>query len=85
MEQFLSEPEDRLGSQASASVSRPNSMIVNARRSGFIPMHGTSGNIDGADLIKVYSSCYLSQKTAYAYINIFNHLRLIPGFEGLIG
>ena len=53
MEQLLCEPEDRLGSQSSASVSRPNSMVVNARRSGFIPTHATSGDIDGADLIKV--------------------------------
>lgn len=58
MEQLLCEPEDRLGSQSSASVSRPNSIIVNARRSGFIPMHSTSGTPGGADLIKVYSSSH---------------------------
>jgi len=52
MEQLLCEPEDRLGSQSSASVSRPNSMIVNARRSAFMPMPGPSGNTDGADCIK---------------------------------
>ena len=60
MEQLLCEPEDRLGSQTSASVSRPNSMVVNARRSGFIPMHGISASADGADLIKVL--CYLRQE-----------------------
>ncbi|KAH8107922.1 kinase-like protein [Cristinia sonorae] len=54
MEQLLCEPEDRLGSQASSSVSRPNSMIVQARRSGFIPPTGTSGNVDGANLIKAH-------------------------------
>jgi hypothetical protein len=58
MEQLLCEPEDRLGSQSSASVSRPNSITVNARRSGFIPMHSTSGKPGGVDLIKVCSSSY---------------------------
>lgn len=59
MEQLLCEPEDRLGSQASSSVSRPNSMIVQARRSGFIAPVGTSGNVDGANLIKVafFTTC----------------------------
>lgn len=53
MEQLLCEPEDRLGSQASSSVSRPNSMIVQARRSGFISITGAAGSVDGAHLIKV--------------------------------
>lgn len=53
MEQLLCEPEDRLGSQASSSVSRPNSMIVQARRSAFIPSTGVMGSVDGAHLIKV--------------------------------
>lgn len=53
MEQLLCEPEDRLGSQASSSVSRPNSMIMQARRSGFITPQGTTGSVDGAHLIKV--------------------------------
>jgi len=54
MEQLLCEPEDRLGSQSSASVSQPDSMIVNARRSGFMPLPSTMGNVDGADLIKAH-------------------------------
>ncbi|KAJ7163584.1 kinase-like protein [Mycena crocata] len=49
MQQLLCEPEDRLGSQASASVSRPNSMVVQARRSGFMAQ---SGSPDGANFIK---------------------------------
>ena len=53
MEQLLCEPEDRLGSQASSSVSRPNSMIMQARRSGFITPQGAMGSVDGAHLIKV--------------------------------
>lgn len=53
MEQLLCEPQDRLGSQASASVNRPNSMIVQARRSGFIIPSGATGSVDGAHLIKV--------------------------------
>ncbi|KAJ3520074.1 hypothetical protein NM688_g9212 [Phlebia brevispora] len=54
MQQLLCEAEDRLGSQASSSVTRPNSMVVQARRSGFIPTSGTSGSVDGAHLIKAH-------------------------------
>ncbi|KAF9244946.1 kinase-like domain-containing protein [Melanogaster broomeanus] len=36
MKELLCEPEDRLGSQASASVFRPDSLAVQARRSGFV-------------------------------------------------
>ncbi|GBE81094.1 Serine/threonine-protein kinase CBK1 [Sparassis crispa] len=54
MEQLLCEPEDRLGSQASSSVSRPNSMIVQARRSGFISPAGFPSNVDGSHLIKAH-------------------------------
>ena len=53
MEQLLCEPEDRLGSQTSSSVNRPNSLVVQARRSGFIASVGGSGSVDGAHLIKV--------------------------------
>nr|GAT45446.1 kinase-like protein [Mycena chlorophos] len=49
MQQLLCEPEDRLGSQASSSVSRPNSLVMQARRSGFVAPNGSS---DGANLIK---------------------------------
>ena len=55
MQQLLCEPEDRLGSQGSASVNRPNSMIIQARRSGFIALNGATGSVDGAHLIK--ASC----------------------------
>jgi protein-serine/threonine kinase len=40
MQQLLCEREDRLGSQASSSVVRPNSMIVQARRSAFTTPSG---------------------------------------------
>lgn len=54
MQQLLCEPEDRLGSQTSASASRPNSIVVQSRRSGFIPQQpGVSAENDGAHLIKV--------------------------------
>jgi protein-serine/threonine kinase len=53
MQQLLCEPEDRLGSQASSSVVRPNSMIVQARRSAFTTPSGASRGGDGAELIKV--------------------------------
>ncbi|KAJ7793069.1 hypothetical protein B0H14DRAFT_2928349 [Mycena olivaceomarginata] len=51
MQQLLCEPEDRLGSQASVSVSRPKSMVMQARRSGFM---APSGTVDGANFIKVH-------------------------------
>ncbi|KAI5123667.1 hypothetical protein M0805_001696 [Coniferiporia weirii] len=55
MRQLLCEPEDRLGSQASSSVSRPNSMVVQARRSGFILPDVKAGrSVDGAELIKAH-------------------------------
>jgi len=55
MQQLLCEPEDRLGSQASSSVSRPNSMVVQARRSGFImPDMRSGGSVDGAEHIKAH-------------------------------
>ncbi len=53
MQQLLCEPEDRLGSQASSSVVRPNSMIVQARRSAFTTPSGASRGGDGGELIKV--------------------------------
>ncbi|KAL1743858.1 kinase-like domain-containing protein [Schizophyllum fasciatum] len=53
MQSLLCEPEDRLGSQASASVLRPDSMVVQARRSGFAAPNSHSGP-DGADLIKAH-------------------------------
>jgi hypothetical protein len=52
MKQLLCEPEDRLGSQAVSSPSRPNSIIVQARRSGFM-VPSPSAVDDGATLIKV--------------------------------
>ncbi|OAX41063.1 kinase-like protein [Rhizopogon vinicolor AM-OR11-026] len=54
MRQLLCEPEDRLGSQAPASVSRPDSLAVHARRSAFISPGSTSGSVDGADAIKAH-------------------------------
>ncbi|KAH7929884.1 kinase-like protein [Leucogyrophana mollusca] len=54
MQQLLCEPEDRLGSQASASVFRPDSLAVHARRSGFMIPATTSGCVDGADFIKAH-------------------------------
>ncbi|KAG1734710.1 kinase-like domain-containing protein [Suillus paluster] len=54
MQQLLCEPEDRLGSQVPASVSRPDSLAVHARRSGFILPGSTSGSVDGADAIKAH-------------------------------
>ncbi|KAF8160836.1 kinase-like protein [Crassisporium funariophilum] len=54
MQQLLCEPEDRLGSQTSSSVSRPNSIVMQARRSSFIPPVGVSGDSDGVHLIKAH-------------------------------
>lgn len=50
MKALLCEPEDRLGSQASASVFRPDSLAIQARRSGFIISASRTG--DGAEMIK---------------------------------
>ncbi|KAG2146052.1 kinase-like domain-containing protein [Suillus bovinus] len=55
MQQLLCEPEDRLGSQAPTSVSRPDSLAVHARRSGFIMPGSTVGSVDGVDAIKAHS------------------------------
>ncbi|RDB25182.1 Serine/threonine-protein kinase CBK1 [Hypsizygus marmoreus] len=54
MQQLLCEPEDRLGSQSSSSVSRPNSMVIQARRSSFIPPQGNTVGNDGANIIKAH-------------------------------
>ncbi|KIK67177.1 hypothetical protein GYMLUDRAFT_37234 [Collybiopsis luxurians FD-317 M1] len=51
MQQLLCEPEDRLGSQTSSSVSRPNSLIMQSRLSGFVPQDSAA---DGAHLIKAH-------------------------------
>jgi protein-serine/threonine kinase len=53
MQQLLCESEDRIGSQAGASTIRPNSYIMQQRRSGFVTPHGNPWSVDGADLIKV--------------------------------
>ncbi|TFK44419.1 kinase-like domain-containing protein [Crucibulum laeve] len=55
MQQLLCEPEDRLGSQSSASVSRPNSVVVQARQSAFVQLGGMSRSVDGAEFIKAHS------------------------------
>jgi protein-serine/threonine kinase len=52
MQLLLCEPEDRLGSQASSSVVRPNSMIVQARRSALVASSGATRGGDGAEVIK---------------------------------
>jgi protein-serine/threonine kinase len=54
MQQLLCEPEDRIGSQSTASTTRPDSLIMQARRSGFINSFGGPMSVDGADIIKVY-------------------------------
>jgi len=55
MKQLLCEPEDRLGSQGTASVSRPNSLIVSQRRSGFFGVQGVgAGSVDGVEFIKAH-------------------------------
>ncbi|TFK23660.1 kinase-like protein [Coprinopsis marcescibilis] len=54
MQQLLCEPEDRLGSQHSTSVLRPDSLVVQARRSGFMPQAGSANSVDGAHLIKAH-------------------------------
>ena len=69
MQQLLCEPEDRLGSQTSTSVTRPNSMIVQARRSAFITPSGATRSVDGAELIKASRACGIPLKPSF--LNIF--------------
>ncbi|KAG6920277.1 hypothetical protein DXG01_005046 [Tephrocybe rancida] len=52
MQQLLCEPEERLGSQASSPLPRPNSIAMQVRRSSFIPPNGSVLGSDGAELIK---------------------------------
>jgi len=54
MRQLLCEPEDRLGSQTPSSINRPDSLIIQARRSGFVTYSGPSRGADGAELIKAH-------------------------------
>lgn len=49
---LICEKEDRLGSRASASTSRPNSILVGQRRSGFLPRDNAM--MDGANEIKAH-------------------------------
>ena len=56
MQRLLCEPEDRLGSQSTVSTSRPNSLIMSVRRSGFFGQLGGGGggaSVDGVEHIKV--------------------------------
>jgi hypothetical protein len=78
MQQLLCEPEDRLGSQNSASVNRPNSLLVQSRRSGFITPSGSTESVDGAHLIKVDAPFFITPS--------FLHLsRLTSGSVGSTG
>jgi len=54
MQRLLCEPEDRIGSQSTVSTTRPNSLIVSVRRSGFFGGGGGGGSVDGAELIKAH-------------------------------
>ena len=65
MQLLLCEPEDRLGSQTSTSVTRPNSMVVQARRSAFITPSGATRSVDGAELIKVSRASLQSPLLTY--------------------
>jgi protein-serine/threonine kinase len=62
MQHLLCEPEDRLGSQSTVSTTRPNSLIVSVRRSGFFGQMngGSGGSVDGVEMIKVNDllTCY---------------------------
>jgi hypothetical protein len=77
MQLLLCEPEDRLGSQSSASVSRPNSLIIQSRRSSFILGQGSGVSNDGADLIKVSCSSLSSDLLKYK-----NNSADTPIFQG---
>ena len=80
MQLLLCEPEDRLGSQTSTSVTRPNSMIVQARRSAFITPSGATRSVDGAELIKVSRACGFPSEPFFSE-HIF--LQVHPFFRGV--
>ena len=82
MQQLLCEPEDRLGSQTSTSVTRPNSMIVQARRSALITPSGATHSIDGAELIKASRACGIPPEPSF--LNTYFY-RLTHSFVELIG
>jgi len=54
MEELLCEPENRLGAQATHGGSRPNSYIMQARRSGFVATFANGTSVDGAEYIKAH-------------------------------
>jgi protein-serine/threonine kinase len=91
MQQFLCEPEDRLGSQASGSVVRPNSIIVQAMSSASPHLQASRGG-DGAELIKVglaggRSASYSWNPTYTILVTSFlswNRLGQYPSFFGAI-
>lgn len=83
MQQLLCEPEDRLGSQTSASVSRPKSIAVQSRRSGFIPQPGVSAENDGAHLIKVTLDSCTSMETCLHFLILFLFTQAHPWFNGI--
>jgi hypothetical protein len=66
MQLLLCEPEDRLGSQTSTSVTRPNSMIVQARRSALITPSGATRSVDGAELIKASHACWIPWEPSFS-------------------
>lgn len=82
MQQLLCEPEDRLGSQTSASVSRPNSIVVQSRRNGFMPQPGVSSENDGAHLIKVLGVLKLHEALP-ALSHFFPFTQAHPWFKGI--
>ena len=56
IQQLLCEPEDRLGSQSPSSAMRPNSIVTQARMSGFSSTFSGGPSVDGAEKIKVRPS-----------------------------
>jgi protein-serine/threonine kinase len=85
MQQLLCEPADRLGSQATASTIRPNYMVVQARRSGFIAASGSTGSVDGAELIKVRGSdsCLIPEPAQTETTAPHCYVKAHPWFRGI--
>lgn len=80
MERLLCEPEDRIGSEASSSVVRPNSLIMQERRSGFIlPNVGKGKSVDGAEYIKVMVIRIVLNRVLLSFSE---PRRPTPGLEG---
>jgi hypothetical protein len=80
MQQLLCEPEDRLGSQTSSSVNRPDALVAHARRSSIVPHIGSSRGNDGAEFIKVKHALLLALDIFRAVLTLKAESSMVQGY-----